>query len=167
MSILTPTSTCDEPRPAPRLHRWSAEEYMSAGSAGLLGTRRTELIDGEIYDVPPQKNPHVAAISNLARMLIPAFDEMFWVSIQSTVRLPRGDVPEPDFAVRPGPASSDDAVHPLPLLVIEVSDESLLHDQTIKAGMYAANGVKEYWIVNVREQQIEVSRDPIEDSIRK
>src|SRR2546421_752416 len=152
MSILTRPSSSSELEAIPHPHRWTADEYCAAGDAGLLGQRRTELIDGEIYDLPPQKNPHVAAVSNLTRLLIAAFDDTYWVTIQSTIRLPRGDMPEPDFAIRSGPASSDDAIHPLPLLVIEVSNESLLHDRTIKAEMYAANSVPEYWIVNVREK---------------
>src|ERR1700729_99663 len=81
-----------------RPHRWSYEEYMRLGGAGLFPNHRTELIDGEIYDVSAQNNPHVAAISNANRQLVAAFDESYWLTIQSAVKLRRGDTPEPDLA---------------------------------------------------------------------
>lgn len=148
-------------------HRWTADEYFKLSEAGVVFTHRTELIDGEIFDVTAENNPHVAAISKIARLLIAGFDERYWVTIQSTVRLPSGDIPEPDFAVRSGPASPDNAVHPLPLLVIEVSDETLLFDQIVKSSLYAANGIPDYWIVNVKERRLEVFRKPVRDDNRK
>lgn len=154
--------------PGRPLHRWTAEEYMKLGDVGIVFGNRTELIDGEIYDVASQNNPHVAAISKGTRVLVATFDENgYWVTIQSTVRLPTGDVPDPDLAVRPGPASTDNAVHPLPLLVVEVSDTTLLFDQVVKASLYAANGIPEYWIINVNDGHVEVFRRPVRDEKRK
>lgn len=151
----------------PTRHRWTFEEFIQLGRSGLPAAGRTELIDGEIFDVPSQNNPHVAAISNTNRLLVAAFDESYWLTVQSTVRLRRGDGPEPDFAVRPGPSTGDDGVHPHPLLVIEVSDETLLYDQVIKSSLYAANGVADYWVVNVNDRQVEVYRGPVEDASRR
>jgi Uma2 family endonuclease len=136
-------------------------------STGVFGDCRCELIDGEIFDMAAQNNPHVFGISRTTRVLLAIFDETWWVTIQSTVRLPRGDMPDPDFAVRPGPGSSDNAVQPLPLLVIEVSDDTLLSDQLIKSSMYAANGILDYWILNVRDRQLEIYRDPVPDATRR
>lgn len=127
---------------------------------------RTELINGEIYDVTSQDNPHVAAISKINRLIVAAFDETFWVTVQSTVRLDSGDVPEPDFAVRPGPVTRDKSVRPKPLLVIEVADTTLLFDQVVKGSMYAANQIQDYWIVDVNAGHVEVYRRPIADAHR-
>lgn len=41
------------------------------------------------------------------------------------------------------------------VLVIEVSDESLKKDRELKLPRYAAAGIPEYWIVNLRQHQIE------------
>jgi Uma2 family endonuclease len=46
------------------------------------------------------------------------------------------------------------------LLVIEVADSSLDEDRRVKAPLYAAAGVAEYWIVNLVEGVVEVHRDP-------
>lgn len=70
-----------------------------------------------------------------------------------------GSCPEPDIAVVRG-ATSDDADR-IPsasdiLLIIEVSDSTLNDGRIIKKGMYARAGVKEYWILNCEERQVEV-----------
>lgn len=46
------------------------------------------------------------------------------------------------------------------LLVIEISDTTLDYDQLVKGRLYAAAGIAEYWIVNLRSDQIEVYTDP-------
>jgi Uma2 family endonuclease len=140
---------------------------MQLADTGLFPGKRTELIDGELLDVAPQNNPHVSGISKTIRLLVAAFDESYWVTVQSTVRLPSGDAPEPDFAVRPGPASADNSVQPVPLLVIEVSDDTLLFDQTIKSSLYAANAIPDYWVINVKDRQVEIYRDPVPDPTRR
>jgi Uma2 family endonuclease len=84
------------------------------------------------------------------------------VRVQNSIGIPSLDsVPHPDLAwVRKGdyrrarPTSRD------VLLVIEVADSSLRHDQSEKAGVYASAGIADYWIVNVEEQLIEVYRRP-------
>lgn len=153
--------------PGRTLHRWTADEYMKLGDVGIVFGNRTELIGGEIYDVASQNNPHVAGISKGMRVLNATFDESYWITCQSTVRLPTGDVPDPDFTVRPGPASTDTAVQPLPLLAIEVSDTTLLFDQVVKTSMYAASRIQEYWIVNLNDGHVEVYRKPVEDPTRR
>jgi Uma2 family endonuclease len=41
-----------------------------------------------------------------------------------------------------------------------VADSSLRYDRTEKAMLYAACGVPEYWVVNLREAVVEVYREP-------
>jgi Uma2 family endonuclease len=47
------------------------------------------------------------------------------------------------------------------LLVVEVAGESLAQDRLTKGPIYAAAGIPEYWIVNLRDRCVEVHRDPI------
>jgi Uma2 family endonuclease len=44
--------------------------------------------------------------------------------------------------------------------VIEVADSSLKQDRLSKAAIYAAAGIPEYWIVNLRDGVVEVMREP-------
>jgi Uma2 family endonuclease len=58
---------------------------------------------------------------------------------------------------------------PLPqaLLIIEVAESSLATDRNVKAAIYAASGVPEYWIMNLVDHVIEVSTDPSGDAYAK
>jgi Uma2 family endonuclease len=135
--------------------------------AGVFLDRRTELIDGEVIDVLPQANAHIATVSIISRRLLSEFDESFFVTVRSPVPLPTGDIPAPNFAVYPGTAATDDNLDPLPMLVIEVSEETLWYDQLVKSSLYAANGIRDYWVVNVSDRQIEIYRDPVADATRQ
>jgi len=44
--------------------------------------------------------------------------------------------------------------------VIEVAESSLAYDRGEKAELYAAAGVADYWVVDLRDRTIEVRRDP-------
>jgi Uma2 family endonuclease len=46
------------------------------------------------------------------------------------------------------------------LLLVEVSDSSLRRDRELKLPLYARAGINEYWIVNVREEILEVYKRP-------
>src|SRR5206468_4016924 len=68
---------------------------------------------------------------------------------------------EPDAAVIPGAIEDYDREHPrAALLVAEVSDSSLKQDRLTKGAIYAAAGIPEYWIVNLRDDCVEVRRQP-------
>ena len=45
------------------------------------------------------------------------------------------------------------------LLIVEVSDTTLVYDRGRKASLYAMRGVADYWIVNVNDDQLEIRRD--------
>jgi Uma2 family endonuclease len=67
--------------------------------------------------------------------------------------------PEPDLAVYPLQSYAHE--HPSQaLLVIEVADSSLPKDRRIKAPLYAAAGVPEYWIVDVVGRTFEIHSAP-------
>ena len=58
-----------------------------------------------------------------------------------------------DYKLRnPGPADIG--------LLIEVADISLEFDRQVKLRTYAAAGIPEYWIANLRDRQVETHRDP-------
>ena len=43
---------------------------------------------------------------------------------------------------------------------MEVADSSLGYDRAVKAPLYAANGVPEFWIVDLGAREVEVHREP-------
>jgi len=48
-------------------------------------------------------------------------------------------------------------------LVIEVAGSSLVFDTGEKADLYAAAGIREYWVVDVAARSVEVRRVPLAD----
>ena len=70
-------------------------------------------------------------------------------------------MPEPDVAVVPGHEADYEKAHPrTALLLVEVAEWSLPQDRVTKRAIYAAAGVPEYWIVNLRDGWVEVLRAP-------
>ena len=151
--------------PAPSPRHWTRDEYYRAHSVGLFGPEeKLELIRGEIVEKMPQGTPHATAISL-------TFDALYdvaraaggFVRCQLPVSLPGDSEPEPDLAVARGRANDYRGHHPGPedlLLVVEVSDSTLVYDRTDKARLYAEANVSEYWVLNVGERLLEVRRDP-------
>lgn len=70
------------------------------------------------------------------------------------------NAPEPDFHLFDVPVGTPRKKLPLPILVIEVSDTTYRRDSGSKLRLYARAGVADYWIVNLRENRIEVYRRP-------
>jgi Uma2 family endonuclease len=48
------------------------------------------------------------------------------------------------------------------LLVVEVADTSLLHDQKRKIPLYARSAVPEAWLLNLVRKALEIFRDPVD-----
>ena len=69
---------------------------------------------------------------------------------------------EPDFAVVRGTVRDFAKERPSSaLLIIEVSDSTLLYDRTTKSRIYARAFVPEYWILNLNERVLEVRLTPV------
>ena len=139
------------------------EAMIERGEFAVDDPRRYELIDGEIVEMPPPNPRHANAINQInkwsCRTLPP---EEVGVSIQNPIGLPDLDsTPLPDVVwLREQDYSARRPLPPDVLLVIEVSDRSLWYDRGEKAGLYAAAGLADYWIVNVAGRCVEVLRDP-------
>src|SRR5690348_9801119 len=96
--ITKPTPLTTEPLP----RRWSYEEYYQMTELGFFEGQRVELIDGDIIEMPPQKDPHFIAINLGHHALQMAFGAGFWVRMQGPMRLRTNTEPEPDLAVVSG-----------------------------------------------------------------
>lgn len=143
--------------------RMTVMEYLSLVEKGFFGDRRVELWDGWVVDRMPHGSVPAKIIAILNRWLISRLSEQFSVRPQLPIQL-RNSCPEPDMAVANGPDSAYDGRHPKPdeiQLLIEVADSSLKDDREIKGRMYAAAKMKEYWIVNCEDRQVEVYTDPL------
>jgi Uma2 family endonuclease len=139
----------------------TVQRYLGLVEAGVLGPDdRVELLEGVVVAMAPQNPPHAAGVARADAALRKAIGERAHVRPQLSLVLQRS-VPEPDLAVVPGSVDDYESSHPsTALLVIEVADSSLKQDRLSKAAIYAAAGIPDYWIVNLRDEVVEVMRDP-------
>jgi Uma2 family endonuclease len=147
------------PAAGPRPWRWTREQYCKLGKLGIFGSKRVELIRGEIVEMSPRSWPHSLATSLIAEVLRRVFAGVAWVNEQAPIPTTDSD-PEPDVAVNPG-SPRDYTDHPTtPLLVVEVADTSLTYDSTTKAELYAEAGHPDYWVLDLANRRRLVFRDP-------
>jgi Uma2 family endonuclease len=141
--------------------RMSVERYLGLVEAGVLGPDdRVELLEGVIVAMAPQNPAHATGVARADDVLRAAIGKRAHIRPQLSLVL-RRSVPEPDLAVVSGSVDDYERAHPTTaLLVIEVADSSLKQDRLSKAAIYAAAGIPEYWIVNLRDEVVEVMRDP-------
>ena len=139
-----------------------------AGEAGVFGPdARLELIEGAILAVGPQGSRHFTGIELIVDALRRAFGAVHRVRVQGPLTAVEDSEPEPDVAVVAGEARDFRDGHPTTaLLVVDVSDDSLRHDRTVKQRLYARCGVPEYWILALPVERLEVHRDPADDGYR-
>jgi Uma2 family endonuclease len=129
-------------------YRWSLSEFVRAFEAGAFD-HRVELIEGEIWPVVIG-DWHGDVVGQLFAML-PRADVRL-----TTATLPTGgSLPDPDCWVRRADAVPVGAVgtrlsrwDPADiLLVVEVSDETVIHDLNVKTRLYGSAGYPVYWVI--------------------
>ena len=141
-------------------HRWTRDEYALLYESDL----RCELIEGEIVDMSPTKPRHIAVTMRIARVLsgLPRLASAA-IASQSPIVLGDTSEPEPDIWVARGPDhtyADRKAEPPDLLLVIEVSDTTLIYDRNVKIPLYARSGIATSWIVDVTANTITVFSAP-------
>lgn len=150
---------------------FTVSEFEKMISDGILKEdERVELIRGEIVEMSPINHPHAALVSKLEFLFHDALGKQAYVWSQNPIWIDRRNRPQPDvvllkwrgdFYQRKRPTAVD------VLLVVEVADSSLSYDRGDKSALYAEVGIPEYWIVNVRENVIEVFSEPANGRYRK
>ncbi len=142
------------------------EGYVRMVEAGVFEGRRVELIDGVVYEMPPQLSPHAATVMLAQEVLRAVFSPGFSLRCQMPLDVGAESMPEPDLAVVPGKPGDYWAAHPTgAALVLEVADTSLHYDRK-KGGVYAKAGLQDYWIINLTRDVLEVYRHPVGASYR-
>jgi Uma2 family endonuclease len=111
---------------------------------------------------------HATAVSRLSKKLTLLARERYDVRAQSPFILDSRSMPEPDVSLVD--IVTDSLPH-LPktehiYLAIEVSDSTLAFDGGEKKEAYALQGIPEYWLLNLRDNVMEIYREPQGDQYR-
>lgn len=141
-------------------YRWGTGGFLRAWEAGAFDDVRVEMVDGEVWPVSAG-TWHGRTTARVIRALPDGGAE---VTTESLVLAT--SVVDPDVWVRRTAAEPvRQASARLPvwdpadvLLVVEVGDEALQADLTVKARLYAAAGFAVYWVVS--RDGVHVHTDP-------
>lgn len=146
---------------APRIRPLYRREYEALVEQGFFANEDLELLQGHIVRAAEEGPPHAGINSRLNRVLVEAIPaEEGEVRVGSPLAISDLSLPHPDFAVV-APRLTYRAAHPTTAsLVIEVADSSRRVDLGFKAVLYAAAGLRDYWVVDLTRDELVVHREP-------
>jgi Uma2 family endonuclease len=147
-------------------YRWTTTRCERLMESGLFPEwENYKLIAGELLEKPRESAAH-AFVNDAVYELLARTLNLSGAFLRGAhpVQLQRDTAPEPDLAVIAGQRSAFTRHHPGPgdvLLLIEISSSILEYDRTDKATLYARHNIPEFWLVNLKERQLEVFRTPL------
>ncbi|MBD2328555.1 Uma2 family endonuclease [Alkalinema sp. FACHB-956] len=146
------------------LKRWTVQDYHRMSEVGILApNERTELIAGHITLMVAKGTAHVTSLHLLANTLRDLLGSTALIRTQDPIQLDDFSEPEPDLAIVKGNILDYADHHPCPrdvLLVVEVADSTLKQDCEIKDKLYAQAGIPEYWVLDLKNRQLHIFRNP-------
>src|SRR5579872_5455122 len=145
-------------------HRFNVTEYRRMAEAGIF--RRdayVELLNGEVFDMPPITPFRSGVIGRLTRLFTVISKDRWLVWPRNALCLDDQSQVQPDLCLLE-PATDDyTSRHPRGedvLLLIEVSETAAAGELQQRLGAYARAKVPEVWIANLADSAIEVYREP-------
>ena len=128
---------------------------------GYFVGERIELLHGQLVGMPRTDPKRASCIQRLTERLLLALISRATVRVRGPFAATEHSEPEPDIAVI---AREDHSrAHPSQaFLLIEVASSSLRRYRELKADIYAAAGVPEYWVVDVNAQTLERFTSPLD-----
>ena len=145
---------------------FNVDEYLAMETAGILHEDdRIELMDGRIIVMAPINEYHVGCTGWLTMLLTPPLVGRALVQVGGPIYLNDHSAPQPDFAlVRMRPITDVSRSYPPDVYcAIEVADTSLSYDRGPKLARYAAAGIPEVWIANLRTREVTIYTNPAGD----
>jgi Uma2 family endonuclease len=144
---------------APVRRRWTLAELEHMVATGVIAeSERIELIDGEVVAMSAKGRQHEIVRTILTHHWCRRCPDDVAVASETVLRLDPETSPQPDIIVYPSAVLSPDVNGPSVLLVVEVSDTSVSYDLKIKSIVYAAFGVREYWVIDARRRVTHIHR---------
>lgn len=153
----------------PERRPFTNAEYHALAEAEILAPdERVQLIAGDVIVMSPVGNLHAECVDLIddaftPLRLIPARAR---IRVQGPMVMPDHSEPEPDLMLLRLREGGYVSGHPRPediLLLVEVSLSTLGYDRDVKMLLYAAAGVPEAWLVNLRDGWVESNTQPTAD----
>jgi Uma2 family endonuclease len=146
-------------------HRFSVKDYHAIIDTGILEGKNVELINGEIIEMSPEKPIHSGLGWRTSKYLDMLFGKDFIIRSGHPITLDDSE-PSPDIAIALFDENGYIDRHPNALdllLVLEISNSTLSFDLGEKKRIYARNGIKNYWVLDVNGKCLWVFSNPEND----
>lgn len=150
--------------------KWTIDQYHRMVEAGILDDHPVELLNGDIIEMTPEREPHAHLSSDAADYIRELVRGHAKVREGKPITLPGNSEPEPDIAIVQDLGDVYLEHHPYPeniFWVIEYSNSSLEKDLDIKRKLYAQASIPEYWVVNLKQMELVIFRNPGEEDYSK
>lgn len=143
------------------------EAMVRAGVFARDGDRRVELVEGKLVRMSPESLPHSRFSARLNRAVDRVIErlglaERYEVLNGGTVRISDTSAFDPDGAVIDREAEGFFVRSDQVFLIIESSLSTLKRDLGAKSRAYAAAGIAEYWVIDVKNAKLHVFRTPVD-----
>ena len=122
-----------------------------------------ELLQGEIFVMAPEREPHACYSTATADYLRQLLAHRATIRDGKPITLPNQSETQPDIAIVAPPIWNYLAHHPYPseiFWLIEYSHTTLNLDLGLKQITYAEANIAEYWVVNLRDLELIIFRNP-------
>ncbi|MGF1515835.1 MAG: Uma2 family endonuclease [Elainellaceae cyanobacterium] len=142
--------------------KWTVNDYHHMVEAGILRDRRVELLQGEIVEMSPEGPTHAYLADEAGDYLEALLGDSAKVREGRPITLPDDSEPEPDIAIVAPLGRVYRERHPYAedvFWLIEFSNTSLTKDLDPKRLTYASAGISEYWVVNLKTDELIIFRD--------
>lgn len=144
-----------------RRRPFTVAEVEAFVAAGVIDAHeRFELVGGELVPMSPKGIRHERLKTFVNRELARQLPDDLAFTPETTFRLSEDTFLEPDFVVYDKAVGLEGLNGATCLLAIEISDTSLAWDRGRKAGIYAAFGIEELWVVDAVRLETSVHRQP-------
>jgi len=153
------------------VYRLTLDAYHRMIEAGIFGEDdHVELIDGELRVMPPINPGHAGKNNRLIGLFSARIGNHAVIANQNPLPLPEHSEPEPDLMLLRPREDFYESSHPRPedvLLLVEVADSSRRFDGEVKVPLYARHAIAEVWLLDLKQQRLEVYRDPGPEGYRQ
>lgn len=145
----------------------SVDQIYAMVAQGILspGTRM-ELVRGRLVELSPKNITHERYKNRLGMALNRLIEPPCEAWVEKTLCLVEDTYVEPDITILHLQADAQSVRAEHVQLVIEIADKSLAYDRDLKAGLYAAHGLPEYWLIDVNARTVTLYRDPEGEAYR-
>ncbi|MEO1131438.1 MAG: Uma2 family endonuclease [Cyanobacteria bacterium J06639_1] len=133
-------------------YRWTVDRFHRAIDAGLFDDQPVELLNGDLFVMPPERELHAFSNSEVGDYFRKLLGDLAKVREAHPVTLNEESELVPDLAIVKPLGREYLEHHPYPediYWVVEFSKATLAKDLGTKKSAYARAGIREYWVVDL------------------